>query len=268
MPLNDEEFGLLQLSIEGILQRLASLGVSLVIERDFYKLKEFLTGAGYLINPTYDPELSNIGPRDYWLHLKDSNGKSIACMGERFFETDDFMRLVISGEIWWAGGLTSNAARREMGYCGLEKFRVVFPRTRISGLISHSGSVWIEPEWRKVGLSLFIPYISRSLSLRNYDIDFNTGFVRPNLYCTPVPKETYGYPNVELCFDAYWPPVSGREQLYVCYISRKECIEKIRELPRGKRYPVPLDHVALGREIEDPLPFGESPFQQRSSAAG
>jgi len=80
MPLNDEEFGLLQLSIEGILQRLASLGVSLVIERDFYKLKEFLTGAGYLINPTYDPELSNIGPRDYWLHLKDSNGKSIACM--------------------------------------------------------------------------------------------------------------------------------------------------------------------------------------------
>lgn len=249
MPLDDKEFGLLQLSIDCIMQKIAELGLNLVIERDFYKLNAFLTENDSFINPTYDPRVSKMGPLDYWLHLKDPRGNSVASMGERMFETDDFTRLVATGELWWHNGIKAQI--------GKERFSIVLPRHKITGRVSHSGSVWIAPAWRQMGLSLYIPYLSRSLCLRNYNIDFNTGFVRSNLVRTPVPQEAYGYPHVELCYDGYFPPAGGREQLYLCYISQSECVQKVRDLPANRRYPVDLD-AGDGIAAADPLPVTET----------
>jgi hypothetical protein len=229
MPLTDRDFGLLQLSIEAIQQRIAELGLNLIIERDFHKLNAYLRAVESFVNPTYDPHCCRIGKDDFWFRLIDKDGVTEACMAERVFETDDFADLIEGGELWWDGGLRA--------YNGQQRFDIIRPSTTIAGRVSHTGALWVNRRWRQQGLSLHLLRLSRSLCLRNHEIDYNTCFVRRRPRAATA---LYGYPHVEVCYRGYFPPARGLEELYFCHISQRESIEEIRTMPVHGRYPVKL----------------------------
>lgn len=235
MTLSDQDFDIVQLGIDALQGRLTELDLNLVVESDFSGLKAFLTSNGSFINPTYDPAVSDIGPRDYWFRVLDRFGNSIACMAERVFDTADFADLIRTGTLWWRDGA--------LPHCGFESFAMAALPHPLDGTVSHSGAMWIDPDYRKVGLSTYLTHLSRLMCLRNHDISYNTGFVRKYLVDTPVPRVTYGYPHVQFCYSGYFPPAGGDEELYVCWISADEMVQQVRELPVHPRYPVPLPHV-------------------------
>jgi hypothetical protein len=101
--------------------------------------------------------------------------------------------------------------------------------------------MWIDKPYRGQGISMFLPYLSRSLCLRNFDTDFHTGLVFKNLAESKVPRAYYGYPHVDLCIDGYFPPTGKPEQVYLCWISRAESIERVHTLPRHDEFPVELE---------------------------
>lgn len=239
MALTDHDFALLQKSIDAIMEKIATLQLSLVVDNDFQGLVRFLQERNSFVYPSFDPARSTMSGECFWFRLKDIQGATVASHADRLFETDDFCDLIESGELWFddpapkLGGNIIHATR---------------PPVPIAGKVGHSGALWIDKPYRGQGLSLLLPYLSRSLCLRNFATDFHTGLVFKNLADSKVPRAYYGYPHVDLCLDGFFPPTAKPEQVYLCWISQAEAIERLRALPKHPEFPVsfgfdPLPHA-------------------------
>ena len=227
-----DDRALMQLAIERLTERLAELGLSLVVERDFERLRGFLSSQGSFVNPSFDPTLSDLGRDDFWLAALDPTGRVVASSAERVLETDDLGELVATGRLWYGKGFA--------GHFDVDRVPVLATSRHLHGRISHSGSTFVDPAWRRCGLALYLAHLSRAISFRDSGCVLNTGFVRHSLYVTPVPTSSYGYVHVERILDGYFPPQRGSETLYICWIDRPEFLEKIRDLPAHPRHPVSL----------------------------
>lgn len=242
MPLSERDLAIVQLGIDSLTRTIAELGLTLVIEQDFEGLAAFLEARGTFVNPSFDPKTSRLGWRDFWVHLLDPAGRSIACSAEKVIETEDFMEEVATGRIWYEGGFASRG--------GPARIEVLQPSVRLSGTLSHSGSTWVDPVWRGQGLAMLMTRLSRALSFRNHGVAANTGFVRHSLYVTPVPTESYGYAHVEKCLDGFFPPQGGPEVLYLCWITDLEFVRSVEALPEHPRHPVRLAPAEAARAAE------------------
>lgn len=67
---------------------------------------------------------------------------------------------------------------------------------RIGGRVIFSGSTWVHPDYRKRGLPMILPRISRALALTRWDSDYTISFVKPVLVEKGV-AAAYGYRNIE-----------------------------------------------------------------------
>jgi hypothetical protein len=245
--LSEEELGVVQSGIDSIMQRVAELGLTLIVEQDFARLNAALEARGSFVNPSFDPRRSKLGGRDFWVQLLDRKGNGIGFSAERVIETDDFSELVATGRVWYAEGF------KAVG--GPERIELRALSGRLAGPLSHSGSTWVEPEWRRQGLAMLLARLTRALSFRNYAVNLNTGFVRHSLYVSSVPRESYGYAHVELCLDGYFPPQQGPETLYLCWIDAREFVASVRALPVHARHPVRLVRAETAALL-DALPVG------------
>lgn len=231
MALSDSDFGLLQTSVDAMVERLASMRLSIVVERDFAKLLAFLRSMNSLTqNPTFDPDVNDLSDAGFWLRVIDQDGVTVASHAQRVFETDDFHDLLASGRIWCASGLVLAPDQ--------EAVQVQRSSLLISGVVAHAGGLWVHPVYRKKGLSLFLPFLSRSLCLRNYETDFFTALVLASMASSRIPTGEYGYPHVEWCMRGWFPPTRRHEEdVHICYMSRAETIERFRRLPEHPAYP-------------------------------
>lgn len=247
VSLTNEQFGLLQLSIEALQQEIARLRLNLIVEADFDRLVAVLkAGQVGVLNPTFDPHLNPPGPDDFWLHVTDIDGQTAACIASRFFETDDFTDLVQSGTLFHPKGMKH--------FVGDETVEIIETTARIRGLVNYAGGLWVNPPWRKKGLSLILPYLGRSLAIRNFGADYSCGYHLRSLARTPLPLEVYGYAHQELSYRGYYPPAGGYEEMYLGYVDLEESVERVRGLPDHKVYPVTLAPDPK-RPRADPMPM-------------
>lgn len=229
--LNDQDFGLLQSSVDAMMERLASLHLNLVVERDFAKLMAFLRSMNSLgLNPTFDPEHNDLSDSSFWLRITDQDGATVASHAQRVFVTDDFHELLASGRIWFPQGVTFAP--------GQEPIQVQRTSMLIAGVVAHAGALWVNPLYRKKGLSLFLPFLSRALCLRNYGTDFHTSLVLASMAGSRIPTADYGYPHVEWCMRGWFPPTRRHEEgVHICYMTQAETIDRFRRLPDHPNYP-------------------------------
>jgi GNAT superfamily N-acetyltransferase len=243
MGLGDADFGLLQRNIEAITEQIAALEYSLVVETDFRGLGEFLRGAGYpVFNQSFDPDRSDLGPEAFWLRVIDSYGRTVAGHGERIIHTDDLVGMFRDGTIWLREGVAFGR--------GVPPPEVRDMPVRVAGRVAHAGALWVEPAHRKKGLSLYLPYLSRALCLRNYETDFHTGIVLPGLAGSIVPRLAYGYPHVDLCYRGFCPPTGREETIYLCWMTQAECMAGFRQLPDHPLYPLAPDAAREARRLK------------------
>lgn len=234
MNLPDEDFGLLQQNIDALIERLARLHLSISIERDFHALVAFLrANKAYNLNPTFNPDCSDLSQDSFWLRIFDEEGQVVASHAQRVFVTADFCDLVESGKLWYDTGLKLEE--------GQDPLKITRPTTLISGAVAHAGGLWVQPAYRKKGLSLFLPFLSRALCLRNYAPDFMTCIVLEGMAKSPLPKMGYGYCHVEPFVTGWIPPVARNDTIYICYMSAQETMAQFRWLPDHPFHPVPVD---------------------------
>ena len=78
MALSDRDFGLLQLSVDVIIERIAALKLNLSVEYDFHALTHFLKSTGSsVINPTFDPHVYPVPVGSFWLRCTDETGVTL-----------------------------------------------------------------------------------------------------------------------------------------------------------------------------------------------
>jgi hypothetical protein len=230
----------LQESIENIIDAITSLKLSITIDDDMSGLQRYLANSGAYPNPSFDPGVSDLRSDAFWLRIEDSNGRVIASHAERIFSCDDFINdIVATDELWFARGINESP----------ESWRtaITAPPVHISGKVGYAGGMFIQKEHRGSGLALFLPYLSRSLCLRNYQTQWHTGLVHLNIASSPVPTLCYGYPRTSMIFHGRCPRTTGEfKEVHLCWMSREESIEKIYDLPHHDRYPVNIPSASTG----------------------
>src|SRR5690606_12107631 len=78
--------------------------------------------------------------------------------------------------------------------------------SRINGPVVFSGSTWIHPDYRKLGLPAILPRISRALALTRWNTSYTISFVKFVLVEKGV-AQAYGYNNIEPALE--WRGPSG-----------------------------------------------------------
>lgn len=245
--LTDREFGLLQLSIEVLQQEIAALGLNLFVENDFRKLVNTLKANGAsVINPTIDPDRHEIGSENFWLNVVDPQGRTVATMAARLFEAANFTELVTSGKLFDKRGLKS--------FLGDVDVEVIETSRLIEGKINYAAGLWVHPAWRKKGLALLLPYLSRSLAIRNFNASHHCCYILRDLASTRLSIKVYGYAHQELSYKGYYPPVNGYEEMHLSYADLEESLDRLRNLPQHEVYPVSLVRDK-DRSFADPFPI-------------
>ena len=216
MLLAPADFDAIDRTVATVHQQLEGLGLTVEIETDFAGLRRFLDAQDTFANPTLDPAHNRMGLHDFWLRVNDRHGRGVGCSAERVFDVVEFVDLLRTGRLWYAKGFAA------VGHAG--EVPVSLPSRHVGGRVSHSGSTWAHPERRGQRLAMYLTYLSRALSFQSFACAFNTGIVRHSLSLTRVPRETYGYPNVELVIDDYFPPLRCHDRIYLCWLSRAEFV--------------------------------------------
>ena len=222
--------------LETLDERLRELGLRAHVEHDFTRLGAFLREQNNFVNPTYDPEHSDLTPEDFWLRLVDKTGATVACSAERTVTTDDFASLVARGTIWYRGGFAAIGGPAEIPVLPLGE--------KLAGRVGASGSTYTVQAWRRHGLALVMTWYTRLLSFRDLDTTANTGFVRHSLAQTSVPSQSYAYDRIEKIIDGYFPPQRGPETLYLCSIDQAGMARRVLGLPRHPTNPMRLGVAA------------------------
>ena len=234
-PISDHDFASVQRYVDAIIDKMAEHHLSVVIERDFLALYNFLKSRrGAFVYPTFNPYESNLGRESFWLRVVDADGATVASHAQRVFVVDDFCSLIRSGSLWFALGTPMDPERTEL----------TAPGQALSGCIAHAGSLWVDPEHRKKGLSVWLPYLSRLACLRNYSPDFFSALVFEKMATSGVPAKFYGYTHVEPILRGFFPPTGTDEHVFLCYMNCRDAIDKIRLLAVHPEYPVDPDAPA------------------------
>src|SRR5438552_14560112 len=78
--LSNQEFASLQRYVDAIVDRLAELHLSVVIETDFNALYRFIgSRPGAIVNTTFNPFESDLHRDSYWLRVINDEGETVAC---------------------------------------------------------------------------------------------------------------------------------------------------------------------------------------------
>ncbi len=101
---------------------------------------------------------------------------------------------------------------------------------RISGPIVFSGSTWIHPDYRKLGLPAILPRISRALALAKWNTFYTISFVKFVLVEKGVAR-AYGYNNVEPALEWRGPSGETRYQGALIWMNREELLADLARFP-------------------------------------
>lgn len=227
--ISDAEFASVQGYVDAIIDRLAALHLSVAIETDFNALFRFISSrAGAIINPTFNPFENMLDRDSYWLRVINSEGDVVACHAQRMFVVEDFCDLVRSGRLFSETWEPVDPARTQ----------VIPPTVTVRGRIAYAGSLWVDNEHRKKGLSVWLPYLSRLACLRNFEPDFFTACIFEKIAHSGVAERYYGYTHVEPITTGYSSITRGQDTMYVCYMSWRDAVDKIHLLATHPQYPI------------------------------
>jgi hypothetical protein len=215
-PLTDLEFGCVQDYCGRTMNDILRLGLTVHIEDDFHAFARLRRSIGDgFCYPSLDPKQCRIGAKDFWLHVVDDAGETMATLAARVFaDVDDFYQLMRSETLW--NDLRLHEVGRCQPNCSIPPF---------GGVVGHSGGMWVSPAQRGRGLAKLMQSLSRGLQLRNHAIDVDTGLVFEPLVQFALSQ--YQYPRCELVIEGYFPPTGKDARVFLCHMDRQEALRSM-----------------------------------------
>ena len=222
-------------SINAIEEKIRCAGYSVRQNKDFYELRDYINSVGAYDSPIFDPDEHDLKSGAFWLQVMSKNGETVASHAERMFKCGNFVtEFIETDRIWFSRGIDTETSKWRTA--------IRHPPVVLAGNVSIAGSMFVKKEHRGTGVALYLPYLSRSIFMRTLGTDWNTGLVRENILKSRIPTEYYGYPRTSLIFSGTLPRTkSAFTDIHLCWISRQESIEKLRQLAMHPRYPVTIE---------------------------
>jgi len=242
--LSDDAFRTVQRALDRMADEAIDLGMTVRIETDFEEFAYLRrsVGDGFLY-PSFDPAVSRLARDAFWVRADNDDGELLAMVASRVFRCDDFMALVRNERVWF-----------DRGPHGMSRGYSVLP-TRLNdpvwgGVVGHGGGFFVHPRARGHGLSVWLPMYQRALMVRMYGVDWHTNFVSEAM--AERSKRAYGYPDVELIIDGYFPPMRKDQRVYISRISRAEIVRQL-EADEFDRRTTRVDRRVPALDVGAPL---------------
>jgi hypothetical protein len=223
-PLTGAEFAAIQRFCELMSDKLAQTNMNVFVEsdfREFIRLRREIAPATVLPT-TWDPTYHDISFHNaFWLRAVDHRGRIVATMAQRMFETESFLDEIRSMRLWCA-----TKRPREGG-----RFGVIDCPTAggLSGLVGHSGGLWIDPDYRGKNVSGYLDHLSRGLLLKNFWFDHVTAVLFEKLAQKGIATRQYGWPRITGRFE--FDLFLGGElfPIVFCDMPRAEVLRRVRQ---------------------------------------
>lgn len=212
---------LIQDYVDLVLGHLTQNGLEMRVRTNFDDWISLIrtAAARSFINPTFDPAHSILSPSNsFWLEVTRGR-ETVACIANRLFETDDYYDLMRTWRLWFD----------RMPVLGMRRVQFVLPpgMPAIRGRIGHHGALWVHPTVRKLGLSTWLPRLTRALSLRHFKVDWHCGIVKQSLADHGLPIAGYGYTHCVPCIKGYYPAYGIDLDMAMTYIDRADMLRLV-----------------------------------------
>lgn len=207
----------IQAALERLTDEMVGIGISVTVETDFEEFAFLRKRAGEGgCYPAVDPAHSRLDKDAFWVRVEDREGNLVGLYAERIYRCEDFMELLRSERLWFDRSLrlVSN------GYRPLEESFESF-----GGVVGHGCGLWIHPSARRHGLSAWLPDFQRALAVRNYDLGWQTCLVFEAL--AEHTRKAYGYTDVRLVVDGYFPVTRSDARVYLGRMTRQEVVARL-----------------------------------------
>jgi hypothetical protein len=221
-PLSNAEFVVVQRFSQMMSEKIAAVGVDVHVESNF---KEFVAlrrrlSPTVVLSPCFNPDYSDLTLHNsFWLRAVDSRGETVATIAQRYLDTDSFLDEIRSERLFRDRARTDVHGRFGTIDCAAA--------AALSGRVGYSGSLWIDPNWRKRNLSGLLDHLSRALLLKNFWFDHITAMIIDRLAVTGIGTKQYGWPHIDgrFEFDFY---ETNLYNFIFCHMSRAEALTRMR----------------------------------------
>ncbi len=233
-PLTTEDFIAIQRFCELMSEKLAQVNLNVFVEsdfREFIRLRRAVAPTAVLPT-TWDPDYQDISFHNaFWLRAVDHHGRLVATIAQRIFETQSFLEVIRSMELWCATKRPRGGGRFGIIDCPTA--------STLAGRVGHSGGLWIDPDFRKKNVSGYLDHLSRGLLLKNYWFDHITAVLFARLADKGIATRQYGWPKITGRFE--FDMLLGGEvfPIVFCDMSRAEVLRRVRQwllFPEAQSY--------------------------------
>ena len=239
--LNDKQQMAIQHYLDKAVAEIEGVGLELTIESNLATWVAHMRQAPgtVAVSPTLDPEFSEVSSANsFWLSLRTQQGRIVASVAHRLFETDDFLSLIRSHKIFYD-------RKPLLHYRPLNVFAPP-DAPMLAGRVGYGGGNWVDPEYRGRGLASYLPRIHRALGLRHFDIDWLVALVREQINTSNAYGDKVGVPHKFLCLRGWFPPRNADGEYGIIYASRHEIVAELIQATaapsqiRTERFPAAL----------------------------
>lgn len=191
---------------------LAAKGLTWTLERNFSELRQFHARVGNPMNPCFDPEVSDINNRSFWIGTW-ARGELVATIGERWWPDAEYGELLRMGTLF----------RREGYGDGLASGFFHPLSERVAGRLVHAGCLYVQYPWRGAKLSKILPRLGRALIDITAGFDWYTAIAFGTLHATGLPQANYGYVRSwEKVIDGHFPETKTNVSVWTAWMSTEE----------------------------------------------
>lgn len=166
-----------------------------------------------VVMPTFDPAVCDQSD-SYWIEATNRENEVCAVIAARRFDTDDFVELMRSGQVW-----ADNPAHHRLQLCLPQSFSM-------RGAILYRGGLCVRKDHRKSGLSWALPRLVALISI-DQGIDFIVSHNLADLHGNGFTFRVYGHAGSELCFDGteYFPPTADKRKAFFVWTDLRSSLK-------------------------------------------
>lgn len=220
-PLTDGDRLAIQRNIDNLLQTLATIGLKVDVESDLADWVRHMERAPRItaVSPSFDPRRSHLHPgNSFWISVRDQSGAIVACSCHRLFRTTDVRSLIASHRLFFD----------KKPILEFAPVHITLPKDtpEIAGRVAYGGGYWVDPDYRGIGLTDLIPRISRFLSFRHFEPDWNIALLKNTEKRRAMARNGFGVAHQAPCIDGYYPPDRKHASYQLAYMSAAEMLQQ------------------------------------------
>lgn len=164
------------------------------------------------VNPTFNPAMTDHADA-YWLHVTHGQ-RTAAVIAARFIECSGYYDFIRAGALW----SRDPSARVD----------ILIDEPGPAGRLAHTGGLWVDPDYRGIGLSWLMPRFNHCFATLRWDLASITAMVFEGLKKTGIPEKNYGSEISRLMIDGHFEPTGRPERITSLEYSRDFIIDRAR----------------------------------------